>query len=140
MVWKMAQQPSLELPQTERARIERNHGAVGRARRGPQEGIGSRFLLEKVSRLPTRIQSHVYASPRKGRLETGLKDESSCWKRRSWKVGAKHLGWEKFPYMQCLCNACGSMSQAQEENEDKVSEKVISPFKATQSLWWDILV
>lgn len=50
------------------------------------------------------------------------------------------MGWEKFLSIQCLCSAWGTVSQVQEENEDEVSEKDISLLKATQSLWWWVLV
>lgn len=76
MVWKMAQQPSLELPQKGRARVERKPGAAGRSRKGVPEGNGRRPMIEKVSGLPTWLQGHVHPFPRKGRLETGLKDDS----------------------------------------------------------------
>lgn len=82
----MAQQPSLELPQKERARFERKPGAAGRARKGLPEGNGRRPKLEKVSGLPAWLQGHVYPFSRKGKLET---------------------------------------------------EKDISPFRATQSLWFE---
>lgn len=70
MFWKMAQQPSLELPQKRRARVETKPGAAGRAGRTPAEGNGRIPMLKKVSGLSTWLQGHVHTFPGKGRLET----------------------------------------------------------------------
>lgn len=55
-------------------------------------------------------------------------------------MAAKRLGWVKSLSIQYLSNAWGSMSQTEEKNKEEASEKDISPFKETQSLWWCVLV